>query len=89
MGGEKLKRHQLVNQSANEPAKDLVLVHTVQLKLMIEAQISGRMISSELSDVAIASVHSEKTRLKNLIIFMNKSQETTVFSMHQKLTSAM
>ena len=32
--------------SANEPTKDLILVHTVQLKPMIKAQISGRMVSS-------------------------------------------
>ena len=78
--------------SANEKAKDVILVHTVQLKPMIKAQISGRMISSSISDVAIASVYSEKTRLKKLImiiIIMNKSQETTVFGGHQKLTSAM
>ena len=48
--------------SANEPAKDLILVHTVQLKPMIKAQISGKMVSSGISDVVIASVHSEKTR---------------------------
>ena len=76
--------------SANEPAKDLILVHTVQLKPMIKAQISGRMVSSGISDVAFASVNSEKSRLKKLIIIiMNKSQETTVFSGCQKLTSAM
>ena len=34
--------------SANEPAKDLILVHTVQLKPMIKAQISGRMVSSDI-----------------------------------------
>ena len=56
--------------SANEQAKDLILVHTVQLKPMIKAKISGRMISSGISDVAIASVHSEKTRLKKLIMIM-------------------
>ena len=65
---------------------------------MIKTQISGRMVSIGISDVASASVHSEKTRLKKLmmkmkmiliIIIMNKSQETTVFSGHQKLTSAM
>ena len=44
--------------SAKEPAKDLILVHTVQLKTMIKAQISGRMVSSGISDVTIASVHS-------------------------------
>ena len=81
--------------SANESAKDLTLVHTVQLKPMIKAQISGGMVSSGISNVAIASVHSEKTRLKKcmmimiIIIFMNKSQGITVFSGRQKLTSAM
>ena len=66
--------------SVNEQAKYLILVHTVQLKPMIKAQISGRMISSGISEVAIASVHSEKTRLKKLmIIIMNKLQETMVF----------
>ena len=54
--------------SANEPAKDVVLVHTVQLKPMIKAQISGRMVSSGISDVAITSVHSEKTCLKKLMM---------------------
>ena len=47
-----------------------------------------------ISDVATASVHSEKTSLKkmNMIIIinssMNKSQELTVFHGRQKLTSA-
>ena len=56
--------------SANEPAKDLILVHTVQIKPMIKAQISGRMVSSGISDVASASVHSEKTRPKKLMMMM-------------------
>ena len=49
------------------------------------------MVSSGTSDVAFASVYSEKIRMKKLImiIIMNKSQESTVFSGHQKLTSAM
>ena len=72
--------------SANEQAKHVVLVHTVQLKPMLKAHFSGRMISSDISDVAITSVYSEKTRLKKFI--MNKSQETTVFGGRQKLTSA-
>ena len=50
--------------STNEQPKDLVLVHTVQLKPMINAQISGRMISSGIGDVVIASVLSRKTHLK-------------------------
>ena len=56
--------------SANEPAKDLILVHTVQLRSMIKAQISVRMVSSGISDVAIASVYSEKTHLKKLMKMM-------------------
>ena len=44
----------------DEPAKDLIVVHTVQLKPMIKAHFSGRMVSSGISDVVIASVHSEK-----------------------------
>ena len=69
------------------------LVHTVKLKLIINAQIPGKLVTSGISDVATASVHSEKTRSKKLImiiiIVMNKSQELTVFHGHQKLTSAM
>ena len=81
--------------SANEPAMVLILVHTVQLKSMIKAQIPGIMVSSGISDVAIASLYSEKTRLKKcmmimiIIVLMNKSQEMTFFSGLQKSTSAM
>ena len=55
-----------------EPAKDLILVHTLQLKPMIKAQSSGRMVSSGISDVVIASVHSEKTSLKKVMMMMKK-----------------
>ena len=64
-------------QSAND--KDLILVHTVQLKPTIKAQISGRMTFIGISDVVTASVYLEKTSLKKLmkiiiiIIIMNKS----------------
>ena len=40
---------------ANEPAKDLILVHTVQLKPMIKA-FSGSMVSSGISDVAFTTL---------------------------------
>ena len=70
MGGEELKWCQLAHYPANEPAKNLSLVHTVQLKPMIKAQISGRMVSSGISDEAIPSVHSEKTRLKKSIMII-------------------
>ena len=82
-----------------DPAKDLILVYTVQLKPMIKTHSSVRMVSSGISNVVIASVHSEKIRLMKLmmmmkmmmvmmmIIIMNKLPETIVFSGGQKLTS--
>ena len=51
-------------QSANEPSKDLILILTIQLKLMIKAQISGRMVSSGIHDVAFVSIYFKKTCLK-------------------------
>ena len=56
--------------SINEPGKDLILVHTVRLKPTIKAQISGRMVSNGISDVATASVYSEKTSLKKSMMMM-------------------
>ena len=58
VGGEELR-----TPSANEPARPHI-VHTVQLKPMVQAHSSGRMISSGISDAVIASVYSEKIRLK-------------------------
>ena len=83
--------HTLIHIS-NFPSRGLILVHTVQLKPTIKAQISGRMASIGISDVVTASVYSEKTSLKKLmiiIIIMNKSQEIKVFGGRQRLTSAM
>ena len=48
-------------------SKDLILVHTVQLKQMIKAHFSGRLVTSGVSDAVIASVHYEKTRLKKFM----------------------
>ena len=56
--------------SANEPVKDLNLVHSVQLKPIIKAHFSGRMVSSGISDVLITSIHSEKTHLKKLMMII-------------------
>ena len=64
-------------------------MHTVQLKRTIKAQISGRMASIAISDVVTASVYSEKTCLKKLMVIMNKSQEMVVFDGCQKMTSDM
>ena len=63
----------------------------VKLKPIIEAQISGKWVTSGISDIEFASVYSEKTRLKKMImiIIMNLSQETTVFGGRRKLSSAM
>ena len=47
------------------------------------------MASIGISDVVTASVYSEKTRLKKLMLIMNKLQESNVFGGRQKLTSAM
>ena len=91
-GGQgEIKMASASTPSANVQAKDVVLVHTVQLKPMIKVQISGRMISSGISNVGIASVYVEKTHLKKLIIIIitNLSQETTIFVWRQKLTFAM
>ena len=69
-GRGKIQMESASTPLSNEQAKDVVLVHTVQLKPMIKVQISGSMISSGKSDVAIASVYSKKTRLKKLIIII-------------------
>ena len=50
------------------------------------------MVSSGISDVVSASVHSEKNLSEEVDYdydYYEKSQETTVFSGRQKLTSAM
>ena len=51
--------------SGNEPAKDFILVHTIELRPTIKAQISGRTASSGISDVVTASVYSEKTHRRS------------------------
>ena len=47
-----------------------ILVHTVKLKPFIKAQISGKLITSGINYVVTASVHSEKTRLKKMIMII-------------------
>ena len=76
-GWEGFKMASARTSSANKPAKVFILVHTVQLKPMIRAHFSGRMVSSVTSDVAFTPVYSEKTHLKKAI------------SGHKKLTSTM
>ena len=73
--------------SANEPAKDLILVHTVQLKPMEITHFLGRMVSSDISDVVFASVHSEKIRLKKLIMIIKRASEA--FSLVMKTNNCL
>ena len=46
--------------SVNEPAKGLILVHTVNLKPIIKAQISENLVTSGISDVAMVSYTPRK-----------------------------
>ena len=84
VGREKIKWHQLAPHhlmSLQRPH----LVHTVKLTNLRKSLTSG------ISDVAIASLYLEKTRLKKMImiiIIMNLSQNR-VFHWCQKMTSAM
>ena len=48
-------------------SKEIFLVHIVELKPMIKARFSGKLVSSSVSDVVVASVHPEKTYLKKLM----------------------
>ena len=66
MGREELKWRQLTHNQLMS-RKDLILVHTVQLKTTIKAQTSGRMASIGISDVVTASIYLVKSRLKKLL----------------------
>ena len=50
-----LKIASAITPSANELAKNFVLVNTIQLKPMLKAHFSERMISSGISDIVFAS----------------------------------
>ena len=50
--------------------KCLILVHTVKVKPIINAKISGKLVTNGVSDVVTTSVHSEKTRMKKLIMII-------------------
>ena len=75
MGGKNGVSQGTISYSAS---KDL----TVQLKPMIKAHFSGKLVSSGVSDVVIASVYSEKTRQKKLMkmIIINTSNKKTTFT---------
>ena len=46
------------------------LVHRVKVQPIIKAQIPGKLVTSGISDVATASVHSEKTPVKKWIMII-------------------
>ena len=53
-----IKRRQLAHhQLASQQWPGLILVHAVKLKPNIKAHISGKLATSGISDVAIASIY--------------------------------
>ena len=87
MGGEELKWCQLTHNQLMRPQGPHFCAHSTA-KPTLKVQISGRMASIGISAVMTSSLYSDKTRLKKMILIMNKSQESNVFGGHQKLTSA-
>ena len=69
-------------QSSNEEKKSMP--YWYHQACLVVTSIKGRMVFSGISDVAFASVYTEKTRLKKclimiIIIIMIKSQEMMIF----------
>ena len=92
MGWEELKwcqlaHHQLMSQQVPQFSPQS------KARAKYKSTDLRKLITSGISDVAIASVHSEKTQMKKtimkIIIGMNKLQDSTFFGGRQKLTSAM
>ena len=81
MGGEELKSHQLAQNQLMSQQGPHFSPHS-NPKANYNSTSHRKMVTSGINDVAIASVHSQKTRLKKMImiIIMNKSQETTVLA---------
>ena len=71
MGWEKLKRRQLAYHQLMSQQRPHFSPHSRAKK----AQISGKLVTSGgISDVVIASVHSEKTRMKKIIIIISMNK---------------
>ena len=60
----------------------LILVHGV--KPIIKEQISGKFVTSGISDVATISLHSDKTRMKKMIMIIITITEKTFTSKSKK-----
>ena len=95
MGGEELKWHQLKhNQLMSSQVPHFSPRSTAKTN-----DKSTNLACISISDVVTASVYSEKTHLKKLMMIMkmiiitisimNESQEMTVFHGRQNLTSTM
>ena len=57
--------------SASTPSvNELTRASSLKLKPIIKPQISGKLVTSSVNDVAIATVHSEKTRIKKMIMIV-------------------
>ena len=76
MGGEKLKWCQLAHHQLMSQQRPHFSPHSK----IIKALISGKLVTSGISDVAIASVNSEKTRLKKLIMIIICIESATALS---------
>ena len=74
MGRGKLKWCQLAHSQQR-----FILVHTVNLKPIIKDQISGKLVTSSISDLMIISVHSEKTRLNKMIMIYYYYNRKTIY----------
>ena len=68
--GEELKWRHLAHHQLMSQQGPHFSVHTVKLKPVIKAQIPGKLVTSGISDAVNVSVHSEKTRLKKLIMII-------------------
>ena len=66
MGGEESKWHQLAHTQIMSPQGPHFSPHSTA-KTYYKSQISGKLVSSGISDVVFTSVYSEKTPLKKLM----------------------
>ena len=88
VGRNELKWRQLTHNQLMNPQGPHFSPHSTA-KTNDKSTNLRKNASIAISDVVTASVYSEITRLKKLMMIMNKSQEMTVFHGRQKLTSVM
>ena len=79
MGGEELKWRQLAHHHILRQQGPHFSPHS-KAKAIYKAQISGKLVTSVISDVATSSVHSEKTRPKKLIMIIRITPKKRRFS---------